>query len=42
MEPILINEGLDPGQFGDLVDHGVRIVADEPVATTATGVRLAF
>jgi hypothetical protein len=41
VEPILIDDGLNPGQFGDLVDQGLGIVASKPMATAATGGRLA-
>ena len=40
MEPILIDDRLDPGQFGDLMDHGLGVVAGEPMTTAATGVGL--
>ena len=41
MAPILIDEGLDLGQFGDLMDQGFGVVAVECVTTAATGGRLA-
>ncbi len=41
MEPMLVDEGLDLGQFGDLMDQRFGIVANEPLAATAAGNRLA-
>jgi hypothetical protein len=41
MEPILIDDRLDPGQFGDLMDHRLWVVASEPLTAAATDLRLA-
>jgi len=41
MEPILVDDRLDLGQFGDLMDEGFGIVTGEMVTTTTTGSRLA-
>ncbi len=41
MEPVLVDDRLDLGQFGDLVDQRFGIVTSEPMATSATGGRLA-
>ena len=41
MEPILVDDRLDLGQFGDLMDQGVGVVAGESMTTAATGGRLA-
>jgi len=41
MKPILIDDRLDPGQFGDLVDQRLGVVAGEFMTTTATRVGLA-
>ena len=41
MEPILIDDRLDPGQFGDLMDQRFGVVAGESMTTSATGGRLA-
>jgi hypothetical protein len=41
MEPIFIDDGLDPGQFGDLMDQGLGVLASEPPATAPAGRRLA-
>ena len=30
MEPVLVDDRLDPGQFGDLMDQGLGVVAGEP------------
>ena len=42
VEPILVNDRLDPGQFGDLMDQGFGVVAGEFMTTAAAGVRLAL
>ena len=39
MEPIFVDDRLDPGQFGDLMDQGLGVVAGEGLATAATGGR---
>ena len=41
MEPILVDDRLDPGQFGDLMDQGFGVVAGESMAASATSGRLA-
>jgi hypothetical protein len=41
MEAILVDDRLDPGEFGDLMDQGFRVVAGEPMTTTTTGGRFA-
>ena len=41
MESILINDRLDPGQFGDLMDQRRGVVAEQSMTTATTGVRLA-
>ena len=41
MEPILIDDRLDLGEFGDLMDQGFGVVAGEFMTTTATRVGLA-
>ena len=41
MEPILVDDRLDFGQFGNLMDQGFWVVARESMSTTATGLRLA-
>ena len=41
MEPIFVDDRLDLGQFGDLMDQGFGIVTGESTATSATGGRLA-
>jgi hypothetical protein len=41
MEPILVDDRFDPGEFGDLMDQRLRIVAREPMTTAATDRRLA-
>ena len=35
MEPVLVDDGLDLGQFGDLVDQGGRIITGQGVAATS-------
>ena len=40
IEPILIDDRLDLGQFGDLMDQGGRIVTLEFLTAAATGRRL--
>jgi hypothetical protein len=42
VEPILVDDGLDPGQFGDLVDKGHGVVAGESMTAAATGGRFAI
>jgi hypothetical protein len=42
MAPILEDDRLDPGQFGDLMDQRLGVVASEPMTTAATGRRLAI
>jgi hypothetical protein len=39
MKPVLSDDRLDPGQFGDLMDHGFGIVTGEPLATAPAGGR---
>ncbi len=41
MEPILVDDRLDPGQVGDLMDYRFEVVASESMTATATGVGLA-
>ena len=41
MEPILIDDRLDPGQFGDLMDQRRGIFAEESVTTSSAGRRFA-
>jgi hypothetical protein len=41
VESVLVDDGFDPGQLGDLMDQGLGIVASESMATAATGGRLA-
>jgi len=41
MEAILVDDRLDPGEFGDLMDQGFGVVAGEPMTTTTTSGRLA-
>jgi hypothetical protein len=41
VEPILVDDGLDPGHFGDLMDQGLGVIASESMATAATGGRFA-
>jgi len=36
MESIFVDQRLDLGQFGDLMNQGSRIIADQGMATTAT------
>ena len=40
MESVLVDDRLDPGQFGDLMDQGLGILAAEGVATAAAGTGL--
>ena len=35
MEPVLVDQGLDLGQFGDLVNQGSRVITDQGVAAAA-------
>ena len=35
MEPVLVHQGLDLGQFGDLVDQAARVIAGQGVAAAA-------
>ena len=35
MEPILVDDRFDPGQFSDLMDQRFRVVAGEPMAASA-------
>jgi hypothetical protein len=41
MEPILVDDRLDLGQFSDLMDPGFGVVAGELMTATAAGSRLA-
>jgi hypothetical protein len=41
MEAILVDDRLDPGEFSDLMDQGLWVVAGEPMTTTTTGGRFA-
>jgi hypothetical protein len=41
MELILIDDRLDLGQFSDLMDQGVGVVAREPMTATTASSRLA-
>jgi hypothetical protein len=41
MEPILVHDRFDPGQFGDLMDQRLGVVAGEFMTTAATVGRLA-
>jgi hypothetical protein len=34
MEPIFVDQGLDLGQFRDLVNQGSRVITDQGVAAT--------
>ncbi len=36
MESVLVHQGLDLGQFGDLVDQGTGVITDQGVSATAT------
>ena len=40
MEPILVNDGLDLGQFSDLMDQRFGVVADEFMTASSTVVGL--
>ena len=35
MEPVFVDQRLDLGQFGDLMDQGGRVITDQGVATAA-------
>lgn len=35
MKPVLVDQGLDPGQFGDLMNQGGRVLTDQGMATAA-------
>jgi hypothetical protein len=35
MEPVLVDQGLNLGQFGDLVDQGTGVITDQGVAAAA-------
>ena len=37
MESVLVDDRLDPGQFGDLMDQGLGILAAQGVAAAAAG-----
>ena len=41
MELILIDDRLDLGEFGDLMDQGLGVIACEPVTTASVSDRLA-
>ena len=41
MEPILVDDRLDPGEFGHLVDQGFRVVTGELMTATSTSTGLA-
>ena len=40
MQAIFVDDRLDLGEFGDLVDQGVGVIADERVAAAAAGAGL--
>jgi hypothetical protein len=40
MKSVFIDDRLDPGQFGDLMNQGLGILAAQGVATTAAGMGL--
>ncbi|SIO11491.1 hypothetical protein SAMN05444166_2524 [Singulisphaera sp. GP187] len=40
MEPILIDNRYDPGQFGDLMEQRRGILAEEAMTTSSVGGRL--
>jgi hypothetical protein len=42
MQPVLVDDGLNLGQVGDLMDQGRRILAVQVVATTPAGMGLAI
>ena len=42
MEAIFGDQGLDLGQFGNLMDQGFGVLTSQSVTTTATGVRFAM
>jgi hypothetical protein len=42
VEPILVDTRLDLGEFSDLMDHRLGVVAGQFMTTAATGVRLAL
>ena len=41
MQPVLVDDRLDPGQFGDLMDQGIRVLPQQRMATPSARIGLA-